>query len=240
MNTTPHEHTSANSVGVYTLPEAARIVRMNPKKVKRLVQGYEWGGPNKPHGSSPPLFRGQYEEDGGPLNLSFLDLIELLFVRDFQRQGMSMHSIRRAAEMAATLFKDVNHPFCLRQFSTDGKDIFVTVADEAGDRHLLNLVKRQHAFDVVMKPFLKQLEYTDTGILRRWFPMGKGTQVVLDPSFSFGAPVVMSDKVPTSALYGAHMAGETDEAIAHWYEVPEDAVRQAIEYEHSLALPLAA
>jgi uncharacterized protein (DUF433 family) len=235
------EHTSGFGVGVYSLSEAARIVRMRPEKVKRLLKGYAWPErPGRRAGASPALFRGQYVDSGGILNLSFLDLIELAFVRDFSRQGLSPRVIRRAAQVAADIFKDVDHPFCTYRFVTDGETLFLDAAGEEGDSTMLDLVKKQHVFDLVMKPFVKQLQYSETGKLLRWFPMGTGTSVVLDPRFSFGAPVVLEHSVPTSALYGAYKAGETDKEIAQWYGVSVRAVRAAIQYESELALPLAA
>jgi len=234
MTTVHQERTSHFNVGVYSVPEASRLVRMPRGWVKRMVRGYAFRGRKGQPSASPPLFRGTHEDVGGVINLSFLDLIELLFVRDFREHGVSMPIIRRAAVVAAEMFKDLDHPFCLKRFATDGKYIFGTAATEEGDEHMIDLVHRQHVFSQVMEPFLKQLEYSEAGELLRWFPMGKGTPVVLDPRLSFGAPVVEKFSVPTSILYGAFKAGEKDEDIATWYEMPLPSVQAAIAFERSL------
>jgi hypothetical protein len=80
----------------------------------------------------------------------------------------------------------------------------------------VDLIQRQHVFSQVMESFLKRLEYEEAGRLLRWFPLGKGTPVVLDPRFSFGAPTVLGSGVPTVSL--------------------DRAQRAAVEFERSLVL----
>jgi uncharacterized protein (DUF433 family) len=211
---------------------------MRPDRVKRLVKGYEFKGRSGQRSSMPPLFRGQFEDVDGVINLSFLDLIELLFVRDFRAHGVSMPVIRRAAQVAAELFGDSDHPFCLEQFSTDGKRIFATAATQEGDQHMLDLVQRQHVIKSVVEPFVENLQY-EAGQLRRWFPLGKDRPVVLDPRFSFGAPIVEKYGVPTKVLYAASKAGDTEEEIAYWFNMPVPPVSAAIEFERGLELKAA-
>jgi uncharacterized protein (DUF433 family) len=235
MRTEAHPQAPPFNLGVYSLPEAARIVRKPRDWVRRAVRGYEFRGRKGQRRSSAPLFRGQFEAVGGTINLSFRDLIELVFVRDFREHGVSWPVIRRAAEVAADLFRETDHPFCMRQFSTDGSRIFATAAADEGDEHMVDLVKRQHVFKSVITPFLKQLEYSASGDLLRWFPLGINKPVVLDPRVSFGAPIVAGHSIPTAVLYQAHEAGETEAAIAEWYELPQPAVHAALEYERLLA-----
>jgi uncharacterized protein (DUF433 family) len=120
----------------------------------------------------------------------------------------------------------------VKQFSTDGSRIFARAESEAGgDAHMIDLAQRQHVFAEITTPFIKQLEYSASGDLLRWYPMGKERPVVLDPRLSFGAPIIKGHGVPTAAL----QAGESENSIAEWYELPHDAVHAALEYERSLA-----
>jgi uncharacterized protein (DUF433 family) len=236
MSTEAHPQPPPFNLGVYSLPEAARLVRKPKDWVGRTVKGYAFSGRKGKRSSSPPLFRGQFEAVDGIINLSFRDLIELVFVRDFLDHGVSWPVIRRAAEVAAEWFKETDHPFCVKQFSTDGSRIFARAESEAGgDAHMIDLAQRQHVFAEITTPFIKQLEYSATGGLLRWYPMGKEQPVVLDPRLSFGAPIIRGHGVPTSALYAALQTGESENSIAEWYELPQDAVHAALEYERSLA-----
>jgi uncharacterized protein (DUF433 family) len=236
MSTEAHPQPPQFNLGVYSLPEAARLVQRPRDWVSRVVKGYRFRRRNGQPGSTPPLFRGQFEDLEGTINLSFLDLIELVFVRDFRAHGVSWPVIRRAAEEAAKLFKDTDHPFCVKRFSTDGSQIFATAAaKEEGEEQMIDLAQRQHVFAEILKPFIKQLEYSASGDLLRWFPLGKEKPVVLDPRISFGEPTVEGAGVPTAALYKALKAGESEDAIATWYDLPQDAVRAALDFERRLA-----
>lgn len=234
MATDVHLQRSPFNLGVYSVSEAARLVKKPSAWVRRAVQGYEFSGRKGQRRSSPPLFRGQYERLGGIINLSFLDLIELVFVRDFLAHGVSWPVIRRTAEVAAELFKETEHPFCVRRFATDGSSIFAVAESQAGEQ-ILDVPNRQHVFAEITSPFFKQLEYSASGDLLRWFPMGMDRPVVLDPRLSFGSPIVAGHGVPTATLYAALQAGDSEEAIAEWFELPQEAVHAALDYERSLA-----
>ena len=223
------------TVGVYSPAEAARLVGKRSDWVRRLSKGYAFRGRDGRPSASPPLFKRQLGDIKGKTALSFLDLVELLFIRDFLEEGVSLYVIRRAAEVAAEMFS-ADHPFCVKQFQTDGKAIFARASNEVGDDQMVDLVKRQHVFSRVVSPFMKQLDYDAvSGDVRRWFPLGKRVPVVLDPSFSFGAPIIAETGVPTSVLFSAHKSGDSDQDIASWYEVSVSAVRAAIEFESQLA-----
>src|SRR5450631_329365 len=81
--------------GVYTGRETARLSGLRSERVTRWARGYSFSTPSGAKSSSPPIFAVDRPTDG-PLALSFLDLVEILFVRAFLDQGVSMHTIRRA------------------------------------------------------------------------------------------------------------------------------------------------
>lgn len=67
-----------------------------------------------------PVFGRDYTGDDGESAISFLDLIELAFIRDFRDAGLSMQVIRKAAQLAEGEWRE-NHPFCIKKFETDGE-----------------------------------------------------------------------------------------------------------------------
>lgn len=227
--------TSFFNRGIYSAPEAARILQVKTAWVYRLIRGYTFKTRSGAPSSSPKLFEAELGEVRGLFTVTFLDLIELMFVRDFLKQGVSLHTIRKAAVAAAELYSEEQHPFCVQQFQTDGKRIFARAASEVGDDKMVELVKRQHVFTRVVAPYLKQLEYSTAGTLQRWFPLGTNRHVVLDPAIRFGAPVVKDVAVPVHSLAAGVRGGETHAAVARWYDVPVGAVRDAVAFEKRLA-----
>ncbi|MBI4564591.1 MAG: hypothetical protein HY716_07870 [Planctomycetes bacterium] len=85
-----------------------------------------------------------------------------------------------------------------------------------------------------VKPFLADLSFDDDLVAVAWWPLGKNREVVLDPSRSFGKPIVDSAAVPTAVLTHAVRAEGSLERVADWYEAPLEAVKGAVEFERKL------
>jgi uncharacterized protein (DUF433 family) len=219
--------------GIYSIPEAARLTRIPPARIRRWVAGYAFGTRSKRR-LSPPVVRAQLPVLEGQVALGFLDLLEVRFVDAFRTAGVGWKAIRLAHERARELFETQN-PFSTKAFRTDGRRIFADVVHDAGEEGLLDLVSNEWAFGKILKPYLYEgLEFVDEQAIR-WWPMGLRRQVVLDPKRSFGQPVVDREGVPTAVLAGAYAAEESIEAVSRWYEVEPSSVRDAVEFEKSLA-----
>jgi uncharacterized protein (DUF433 family) len=160
--------------------------------------------------------------------------MELHFVKLFRDEGVSLPAIRKAAKTAARQF-GADHPFAIHRFDTDGCTVFATLARAEKEAALVEDLKHgQFVFDTIVRPFFKKLEYGQDEAIRFW-PMGMGKRVVLDPARQFGKPIDNETAVPTAALYRAVEVGDDPVLVAKWFNVPLDAVRAAIVFEKSLA-----
>jgi uncharacterized protein (DUF433 family) len=180
------------------------------------------------------VFRADFEPMGQRLAMSFLDLMELRFVKAFRLHGLSFYKIRKASNRAAVML-DTHHPFASLRFFTDRKTIFIRIAEEEGDAQLLDLVKGQYGIESIITPLLlKGVEYGND-LPRRWYPLGRDRGVIIDPGYSFGHPIVADFYVRTSVLYAAYKAEGSLVKAAKWYEVSETAVRRAVDFEVKMA-----
>jgi uncharacterized protein (DUF433 family) len=214
-------------VGLYTYPEAARIIGVKPGKLRRWVVEYRYRA-NGHYRHSEPVINRYFDDE--PV-LTFLEVVELLFVRLFRDEGVSMQMIRRAAERAAERY-DSDYPFAVERFDTDGKHIFATLRNEAdSERDIEDVARGQLAFERVVKPFFRKLEYRGDE-LRLW-PKDRDGRIVIDPLRQFGKPIDAETGVPTETLYLATLAGDGQsiEDVATWFDVPVEAVDAAVEYE---------
>jgi uncharacterized protein (DUF433 family) len=211
--------------GIYTPREAARLTGLSVRRVKGWLHGYD-------HGAGPLILR---DVDDGPV-LSFLDLIEILFVNSFLEHGVKMSHIRKAARKATDL-AGRDHPFAIHRFETDGRTVFATLASKGAKRkkRVLGLVDGQFNFEKVVSPFFKQIDYRDSGDASRWWPMGKRKPILLDPEISFGAPVTETAHVPVFAINAALAAGQTATRVAEWFDIPLKDVRAAAAFEQHMA-----
>src|SRR2546426_563110 len=94
-------------VGLYTVPEAARLLRVPSRKLGRWAEGYSFKARGEPR-FSEPLFRREYLDLAEQRILTFTDLMELQLVSLFRRLGVSMQTIRTAARWAAQVYS-TNH-----------------------------------------------------------------------------------------------------------------------------------
>jgi uncharacterized protein (DUF433 family) len=218
-------------LGAYTFPEASRLLRLPKTTVRRWMLGYKHSG-GKVGVVMPPLWRSDYTPVGLDNEISFRDLIELKFVHEFLKSGISLQTIRLCLEEAKRVI-DVDYPFLTRRFKTDGKTIFVEGARESGDKKLLDLKRKQYAFNDVIEQSFKDLDIEDDAV-SRWRPFKGKTSIVIDPQRSFGQPISSEFGVPTVVLSDAVRSEGTVARVARLYEVAPSVVRDAVAFQRRL------
>jgi len=220
------------NVGIYTVPEAHKLTGVSRERIRRWLRGYRSNLRKKKYS---PLWESQLPPIDNKVALGFLDLIEVKFVGAFLDKGVSWPMIHKVREKARELYPNVSHPFCTKQFVTDGQQVFIDLHKETGESSLLEIASDQHVFAGITKPFLKQLEFRDGSILERWWPLGREGHVVLDPRKNFGQPTMSAEGVATQVLAESFRANGSIDEVARWYEISPQSVREAVGYEQSLA-----
>ncbi len=221
-------------IGLYAIPEAARLTKIPKRNVRRWLRGYSTryqGAPRR----VPPVLDGQVPVIGDTVGLGFLDLLEIRFVHAFRQFGVSLPVIRSAAQSAREIFQQ-DHPFARKRFKTDGRRIFAEILEASAETKLLDLTKSQYAFHRVIMPTLyASVEYSELDEALRWYPMWPKQQVLLDPKRCFGRPIVAQGGVPTETLAVAVESEGSAERVARWFGVPRAAVQAALEFELEIA-----
>jgi uncharacterized protein (DUF433 family) len=178
-------------------------------------------------GTSPLVHAVQPERWGWP-RVPFVGVIEAYVLRALRDLKLPMDEIRNAADLVRDEFDD---PYALahRRIVTDGVALFVRMADEsyvhARDRHI--------AISRVLEEHLKHIDWGSDGNARRLhlknFPAS--ADVIIDPRFGWGAPVLGESKVKVEDLVALWRNGERLSAIAYEYgltvDVVEDVLRRA-------------
>ena len=230
-----------NGTGIYTLPEAARLIDVPARKIRRWLYGYSYlkkSGEDKVQAFSDPLWQPQlskveYEAEV----IGFNDLLEVRFVAAFVEHGVPLVVVRRCLDTARKLF-GVDYPMTSGSFKTDGKTIFADAIEKSvKEGALLDLKSRQLAFKDIINPSLYAgIEY-DGKRASKWYPQRR-QHIVLDPARQFGSPIVEDTGTPTDVIYASYLAeGETPQAVmrtARIYEVPVKFVESAISFEQGL------
>lgn len=221
-------------LGLYTIPEAARLSGVRSVELRRWLRGYDSGKGEKTR-HHPPLWSSEISS-ANIAGLSFHDLLEIRFVRAFRKLGISLQAIRIAAINAREILQSP-YPFTSKRFRTDGKTIFAEAMSKSGELDLLDLRRRQYVFTKVVEPSLYAgIEFGADERATRWYPMERSKAVVLDPNLAFGKPVVTDTSLRTDILYDAWLAEDKNkQRVARLFEVPVKVIETAIRFEQQAA-----
>lgn len=221
--------------GVYSIGESTSIIRDRIRRELNKRRGLKISGQllkRWAHGRREstrdyaPYLRG-VARIGNNTVFNFPELIELMIIAAFRVAGCKPAVIKHAYHTAYERFGP--YPFARERYRTDGIGIF-TATDKPIPEELS---KRQVFFESILRPILEDVDYSD-GLSRRFMPLGQDRSVILDADVNFGAPVEKNTGIPTAILYAMRSVGESEVAIADWYRVSVDGVRDAIEYEEAL------
>jgi uncharacterized protein (DUF433 family) len=219
-------------IGFYTVPEAARLLKIPALNIRRWLGGYSYTQAGQIV-RMPPLWEPQLPGSEHHIELGFRDLIELRVIKSFVESGLSIQTVRNCLEYARECAND-ERPFSTRRLHTDGRTIFLESLRRTGEEEVLDLKKRQYVIKKVIDRTFKDLDLSND-IVARWRPFDGKQSIVVDPQRVFGQPIANDYGVPTIVLADAVKAEGSVERVAHLYEVSGAVVRDAVRFENSLA-----
>lgn len=210
--------------GIYTIPDAALILRLPLSKLRRWVVGR--GVPNE------QLL--QSWGDGRERAFDFNELIESYTIYSLRNLGVSMQKIRLAHNRLVEIL-DCNYPFAKRGVLTDGDHVLFETESE-DTTSLLNVTDReQFEFHELVANFCKKIEFSElTDLAESYWPLGKNRKVIVDPHHAFGRPVIQGSNITTEAIYALFISGEKVDDIASQYDTDIDSIQDAVDF-HTMA-----
>jgi len=176
-----------------------------------------------------PIFAADYPPVNGDLAVSFFDLIDVLVAGEFRdRYNVPMRVVRRAHSLLQTQLQ-TRHPFCHNDLYTDGKRIFLCVANELDEEVLSDVVSRQQFF-LHIREKLAHIDYSEmTKLACRWRII---SGIVIDPSISMGKPTIEHTGITTYVVANQYFANAKNKTlVADLYGIGEKDVTNAIAFE---------
>ena len=216
--------------GLYSIPAAARLLGAKPDQLRRWAFGYERRGREY-----DPTINATLGEIGGEQVLTFLDLVELMFIRGLRASGQSFPRIHEAHRVLSDLL-ETEHPFALKRGFSDPAGIYALLEREDQGNLLVELKGAgQIAMWPTLQKYLQQLDFNLDDVAERWYPAGRATPIVVDPRVSFGAPVIEGTRVETSVLADQFQGDESIDELAWLYDLEPAQILAAVEFENTLA-----
>jgi uncharacterized protein (DUF433 family) len=204
------------STPLLTAREAARHLDMPESTLDAWIASRAGDG---------PLVHAVRPERRGWPRMPFLAIIEAYVLRSLRGAGMSMEDIRRAATIVREEFGD-EFALATRRIATDGVSLFV----QAADASLIHARDRQLGIREVLEDYLRYISWDDQGdptrLILRQYPAA--AEVVIDPSFGWGAPVLAASKVPVEAMLDLWRTGESIKVVAREYDLTADVVEDVL------------
>jgi len=220
--------------GVYTVPDVARILNIPMSKTRRWITGY-WrlDSEGQRQHYTGAIDRGSWGT-GRDKAVNFLALIEVFTFAALRNEGVSAQRIMKARQELCQRF-DTVFPFAFRRFFTDGQQMFVTLED---CREALLIVgeRGQTAFKNMIEPFYRKIDFcNETSLAEKYWPLGKERAVVIDPHRGFGRPTVSGTNITTESIAHMVLPGEPAQFVSEMYDIPEAAVKDAVDFERQIA-----
>ena len=221
-------------VPAYSVAEAAHYLRMPEGTLRSWVVGrlYPVAGKSKLSG---PLI---HLDDSERQYLSFINLVEAHVLAAIRRRhGVKLPKVRSALDYVHRQFR-VEHPLINQSFQTDGLDLFV---ERYGD--LINASREgQRAMKEIIGVYLKRIEWDAKGLPVKLYPFTRDTQaeaapasaprvVVMNPTISFGRPVIAGTGIPVSSIYERYKAGDSVADLAQDFRLEISEIEEAIRCE---------
>lgn len=209
--------------GVYSLTEAAKLTHLRPSRVRAWFRPLE-------NRAGVGVFQSDYPSVGDDRAISFLDLIEV-YIAGRLREADPPVSLQHIRKVHKKLSIDTGkpHPFCEREIYHSKGTIFTRPLNDTSGPVIEPLTSQTYINSVIM-PFLEKIEYDHITNLARLWHIAEG--VVVDPSRSFGKPIVSEVGIATRVLSASYEANGRDAArVAEWYEIKPEHVIAAVRFE---------
>lgn len=218
MKIIPHHriHEPRLGEGIYFPRDVAQILKLPYHKVKYLMNSF-W---------SAYTFGDERNKA-----VNFFSLIEFYTYFHLRQRGYSPKYIK---DFHHNLSKNLNtlYPFA---------SVRVVDRKEKGQRtknskiwyeYMGELMRddrgNQPSISSFVKPFLKQIDFGDDNLAKRFYPLHHTKNIVVDPLHQFGKPVIAGTNIQTKTIFSLSDAGESIKNICKMYDVSEHQVDDAI------------
>ena len=208
--------------GVYTVPEVAMILHLPQAKVHRWLKNYY-------DGQFAKAYKTKYSWSSRDHKMiNFLTMIEFYVFYKMREQHISTSDILIAHSHLAKIFK-TSHPFASHQLLISGRDILYNQTDETWVK--ANRTNQIVLFDM-LKAFSVKIDFSDTNLAERFWPMGREHSIVVDPHHQFGQPVVKGTNINTATIFAMYVSGEKISTIRELYDLTESEIQDAIDFSN--------
>jgi uncharacterized protein (DUF433 family) len=153
-------------------------------------------------------------------SIPFVAMVEAHVLRGFRTLGLTAGEIRAAA---VRLRRELGSEYALAssRLATDGVSLLVDMSDDWEHPRWERARDGQRVIDEVIRDYLRFVTWQgrDQYPIRLKLPVYRGADVIIDPRFGFGQPVLERSKVRVEDILDAFRAGAANSVVADEFGV---------------------
>ena len=199
--------------GIYLPIDVSMILKLPYHRVKYLMETY---------------WRNYTFGKKGNKAINFYSLIEFYTYYQLREKEYTSRQIKDFHDLL-TKHLNTKYPFAsVRVMTPTKKTSKSMIWYEYLGNYLKGDGKQQPYIQSFVKPFLKQIEFGEDLIAKRFFPLHHTENIVVDPMHQFGQPVINGTNIQTRTIFNLFEAGETKRTICLLYDISDSQVDDAI------------
>jgi uncharacterized protein (DUF433 family) len=214
---------------LYSYAEAARLLDLSSTTLRWWLEGGVRSGTEY-----PPVIR---PEPTGVDLVTWGEFVEARLLKGYRQKQVSLQKMRPFIErMRAAL--EVPYPLahCRPLVDPARRRLVYDLQLESSlprEMYLVEFEGGQTALAPPMLQFLERVELDKHGVPVRYWPKGKDSPVVIDPSIAFGVPQIKG--IRTELVAESVAAGESEATVARSWGLTTADVKAAIDWENRKA-----
>ena len=220
---------------LYTIAEAADVLKVPPSTLSTWARGYARRSPGRPQVRGEPLITHAPVYRPRHPYIPFVGLAEAAVLAAIRRSGVPVHRVSPAInELERGL--GVRHALASRKLYTDGAELLCGYVERHPDamaaraaRRLIKIRDGECAFLETIAECLSGFRYAPDGYVDLFRAPGYGqAEVVVDPFRSSGAPIFARGGYRVMDVLYRYRTGESVKELTEEFGVPRDHVEDAI------------
>lgn len=228
----PAEDPARFDVPLYTLAEAARLLKVADSTFSTWAQGYVRRFPDRPDVSAGPIVTATAAGERDAPRVPFVGLAEGQVVAALRRglgrkSRVSLQQIRAAVDVLRAEI-GVEHALASRALYTDGARLLYAYGEAEGGEELSELTELrsgQRVFSDVVRDYLERIDYAESDVWALRLRPPVSDHLIIDPHVGYGRPLIAGYGVPAVAVLDRLRGGDRLEVVADDFGVPPAVVR---------------
>ncbi|MGB1039619.1 MAG: DUF433 domain-containing protein [Flavobacteriales bacterium] len=213
--------------GIYTVSDIADLLNLPYYKVNRLLNEY-W---NKRLAKDKQPYSWTLNKSKA---VNFHTLIEFFIFFQLKESGVTTTSILNAHKELSELF-NTSHPFAEAKILSGISCFGSKIVFEYSKDQIINLDSSKQLNMNFIRNFIKKLDFENGNLAMRFYPEGKSSTIIVDPSHQFGQATIKGTNVFPETIFNLFQRKEKKKYIASSYGISLKQVNDAINYCSNVA-----